>query len=100
MASADEANTLVSFGKKQMKFLALAAAKKRLTPFVDKLVLEAADSMVILSVELNHDELRDLLSRIDTDAADEQNPSLDAGTGVSSDDQGDAAPGGKAPVRQ
>lgn len=95
MKSREDAKALVSFGKGQLDLGAMAAAKWGLTPVVRKLSLEAADSTVILKMSLTHDELADLLSRIDTDSADEQNPSSDAGTGAPSDDQADAAPGGE-----
>lgn len=101
MASADDAKLLESEAKPQLELLSLAAQKYGLGRLVHKLAISAESDTVLVRIALTEDELRELVSRIDTEEAPLQNPAFDAGPeGAGNDGKRDAAPGSQTPLRE
>lgn len=101
LASPEEAKSALSLAKSQLRVLAQIAQKWKLGRAVAKVTMEAADSTLFLRLTLSDDELRQVLAPIDSDAGPDQNPAPPEGDqGVDPNGQGDAAPGGEAPLRK
>ena len=101
LASPDETNAALSLAKNQLRLLAQVAQKWKLGRAVAKVTTEAAGSVLYLRVTLTDDELGQVLAPIDTDAGPEQNPAPPEGAeGAQPHGQGDASPGGQAPLRK
>ncbi len=101
LASPQEAKTALSLAKSQLRILAQVAQKWKLGRAVAKVSMEAIDSTLYLRVALSDDELRQVLAPIDTDAGPDQNPAPpERDQGAEPNGQGDASPGGQAPVRK
>jgi hypothetical protein len=71
-ASADDARALVALTNKQLRVGALALQRYGLGPVVSKLTVEAEDDTLHLRFALTEEELKDVLSRIDTTPEPEQ----------------------------
>ena len=65
-ASADDARSLVALTNKQLRVGALALQRYGLGPLVSKLTVEAEGDTLHLRFALTEEELKDVLSRIDT----------------------------------
>jgi hypothetical protein len=101
LASPAEANTAVSLAKNQLRVLTQVAQKWKLGRAVAKVVAEATGPTLFLRVNLSDDDLRLVLAPIDRDAGPDQNPAPPSqDQGVLPHGQGDAAPGGQAPLRK
>jgi hypothetical protein len=71
-ASADDARALVALTNKQLRVGALALQRYGLGPVVSKLTVEADGDTLHLRFALTEEELKDVLSRIDTTPEPEQ----------------------------
>jgi hypothetical protein len=103
MASPEDAKTLESEAKPQLELVSLAAQKYGLGRLVAQIGVRTDASTVVIELVLSEDQLREVLSRIDTEDPSLQNPSLDAGPGpegAGSDGKRDAAPGSQTPLRE
>lgn len=79
MASVADANALKSLAGGQMGLIALAAQSYGLGQWLGKLGVDVEQKTVYLRVSLNDDEVRQILSRIDTPAGSAQNPADNRG---------------------
>jgi hypothetical protein len=101
MASPDEAKSAVSLANAQLRLLTQVAQRWRLGRAVAKITTEAEGSTAWLRLALTDEELRLALAPVDTDAGPEQNPApTEEDQGDQHHGQGDAAPGGQAPLRK
>lgn len=79
MVSQNDANALKSLISGQLGMGALAAQAYGLGEWVDKLGVDVDQKTVYLRVTLQDDEIRQILSRIDTAAGSAQNPAVNSG---------------------
>jgi hypothetical protein len=101
LASPDEANSAVSLAKGQLRILTQVAQRWKLGRAVAKVSAEASGATLYVRLALTDDELRQALAPIDTDAGADQNPAPpEEPQGVLPHGQGDASPGGQAPLRK
>jgi hypothetical protein len=101
LASAEEAKAALSLATNQLRVLAQVAQKWRLGRAVAKVTSEVAGATVYIRVALSDEELRQALAPIDRDAGPDQNPAPPEGDqGAQPNGQGDASPGGQAPLRK
>ncbi|HLU68375.1 MAG TPA: hypothetical protein VKZ63_18955 [Kofleriaceae bacterium] len=98
LSSPEEASSAVSLAKQQLAFLAQVAQKWKLGALVTRIQAEAKGPTVHLRLALDQAELAAALAPIDSGAPDDQTTApLEKDQGVANG-QGDAAPGGEAPV--
>jgi hypothetical protein len=101
LASPEEANAVVSLAKTQLRMIAQVAQKWRLGRAVARISTEATGSTLYLRAVLSDEELRQTLAPIDSDAGPDQNPApTEKDQGAEPHGQGDASPGGQAPLRE
>ena len=105
LASADEAKAALSLAQTQLRLLSQVAQKWRLGRSVAKVSAEAVGTTLFFRANLTDDELRQVLAPIDRDAGSDQNPAPPSqgnqgNQGAQPHGQGDASPGGQAPLRK
>ena len=101
LASPQEAKAALSLAKSQLRIMAQVAQKWKLGRAVAKVSMETVDSTLYMRVTLTDEELRQVLAPIDTDAGPDQNPAPpERDQGAENNGQGDASPGGQAPLRK
>jgi hypothetical protein len=101
LASAEEAKAALSLAQNQLRLLTQVAQKWRLGRSVAKVSTEAVGPTLFFRANLTDEELRQALAPIDRDAGPDQNPAPTEGNqGAQPHGQGDASPGGQAPLRK
>jgi hypothetical protein len=103
MVTPADSAAVVTLLQPQLQLLTLFAQKYKAANLVSALKVSAEGETVLLRVVLKDEELRQLVGVVDSDTAGRQDPAPIGSApeqGATKDEQGDAAPSGKAPVRQ
>ena len=101
MESPEQAKAALSLATNQLRLLAQVAQKWRLGRAMAKVTTETVGATLFVRAKLTDEELRQALAPIDRDAGPDQNPAPpEPDQGAQPHGQGDASPGGQAPLRK